>query len=517
VSAPKPPPSLGGAVTEWMEAHLVHGPGDIQGEPYRLDDEQRLFVFRAYELRPNGRRQYRRAVLSRRKGRAKTELGAAIAATELLGPCRFGGWDEQGDPIAVPVRAPDIPCVATAEDQAELLYGALCAMTEASPTLAPLVDVGKERIFLRDRPGSAYLVSSRSRTRDGGRPTFTPADEPHLWTTPELKSLHSTLNRNLLKRKSADPWMLETTTMFRPGEESVAELSYRYGMQVLAGEIDDPYLLFDHLAASMDWDLDDPAQLRAAIVEASGLAAGWTDIDAIVNEFHDPQFDDADSRRFWLNQLVVAADQWLDPEAWRACEARPAIEVAAGEAITLGFDGSKFDDSTALIGCRLQDGHIFTIGIWEKPDGPEGLGWEVPRLEVDAAVARTMETYGVVRFYADPPYWQDEVDNWQAQWGDVVDHWWTNRERQMALALERTHTAVARREVTHDGDARLTRHVQNARRDERRSGTLIRKPRRHGPDKIDAAMAAVLAVEARGDAIAAGALKPKRPSRLVAF
>jgi len=56
----------------------------------------------------------------------------------------------------------------------------------------------------------------------------------------------------------------------------------------------------------------------------------------------------------------------------------------------------------------------------------------------------------------------------------------------------------------------LTRHVLNARKRAVRSGDVITKDRHNSPRKIDAAVAATLAYEARADAIAAGELVPKR-------
>ena len=50
----------------------------------------------------------------------------------------------------------------------------------------------------------------------------------------------------------------------------------------------------------------------------------------------------------------------------------------------------------------------------------------------------------------------------------------------------------------------LTRHVLNARRREGRMGITISKEYPRSPKKIDAAMAAVLAYEARADAVASG-------------
>jgi len=78
--------SLGYQVLDWIETYLVHGPGDVEGEPITVDDEFAAFIVRAYELNRDGSRRVRRAVLSRPKGRAKSELAAFVACVEALGP-----------------------------------------------------------------------------------------------------------------------------------------------------------------------------------------------------------------------------------------------------------------------------------------------------------------------------------------------------------------------------------------------------------------------------------------------
>lgn len=110
--------TLGPLVVAWIETHLVHGPGDVQGQRIELDDEQVRFLFDCYVIDMNGRRLVRRAVFSRPKGRAKSELAAAIVCVEALGPVRFRGWDHDGRPLGRPVKGPYIPCVATEEGQA---------------------------------------------------------------------------------------------------------------------------------------------------------------------------------------------------------------------------------------------------------------------------------------------------------------------------------------------------------------------------------------------------------------
>ncbi len=111
-----------------------------------------------------------------------------------------------------------------------------------------------------------------------------------------------------------------------------------------------------------------------------------------------------------------------------------------------------------------------------------------------------METYDVVRGYLDPPLWQTEIDSWSREYGDpAIIRYPTNRARFMA-AVERFRTDLIEGKLRHTGDERLTRHVLAAQVREARGGYWLDKT----VDKIDAAIAAVLAYEARCDALAAG-------------
>jgi len=90
-----PWPTLGEGVCEFIESRLVHGPGDVLGQPVTLTDEERILIFRAYEVFPHGharagRRRFKRVVYSRRKGARKTELAAWLAIVEMdpAGPVR---------------------------------------------------------------------------------------------------------------------------------------------------------------------------------------------------------------------------------------------------------------------------------------------------------------------------------------------------------------------------------------------------------------------------------------------
>src|SRR4051794_31423391 len=261
---------------------LVHGPGDVQGQPIELDDEQVKFVLAAYAIDDFGRRQIRRGVFSRPKGRAKSELAALLVCAEALGTVRFRGWDQDGRPLGGPVQAAYIPCVATEETQAGTVYGAAEFMLrEGAVSATPGLDLGQTRVFLPDG-GKVVAITAKASSKEGGRETFAVFDETHLFVTPELIRLHETIRRNLAKRRTAEPWSLEVSTMYAPGEESVAELTHRYAETLTADKARRVGLLFDHRQAPADIDFEDDDELRAALVEAYGAAAGWIDLERMV-------------------------------------------------------------------------------------------------------------------------------------------------------------------------------------------------------------------------------------------
>ena len=109
--------TLGWQVLAWTRAYLLQPDGPTAGEPWVFTPEQARMVLRLYAIDAAGRFTYRRAVIRRCKGWGKDPLLAAIAAAELCGPCRFGGWDAEGKPVAVEHPAPWIQCAAVSQDQ----------------------------------------------------------------------------------------------------------------------------------------------------------------------------------------------------------------------------------------------------------------------------------------------------------------------------------------------------------------------------------------------------------------
>lgn len=530
-------PTLGGQVCDFIEQNMVFGPGDLRGQPVVLDDERRALIYRMYEVFPKGhrlagRRRFQRCAVSLPKGLGKTELAALVTACELHpeAPVRCTGFSRKGEPIGGPVTDPYIPMVAYTEEQSdELAYGALRVILEEGP-LKDDFDIGLERITRKKGDGKAVSLSSNPNARDGARTTFSVLDETHRWTLPRLRLAHQTMANNLAKRKKSQPWMLEITTAPEPGTGSVAESTMDYARQVEDGRVTDASLFFFHRQAGDEHDLTTAEGARAAVIEASGAAADWRDIDAIVSLWNDPTTDRTYWERVWCNRLVRSEAQAFDVPRWKEL-AKPESPVKPGDLITIGFDGAMFHDSSGIVCTHVETGYQWKPGVWECPPGGEKRNppWQVPAAEVDALVHQLFARYRVWRMYADPPYWQAWIAKWQGEFDagrsdqdKRVIEWWTNRRRPMSLALEGFVTAVRDGSLTHDGDRDVTRHMGNARKKELHELDeqgkhlwLIQKERPDSPQKIDLAMAAVLSWEARTDAIAAGALKAEKQYQMV--
>jgi phage terminase large subunit-like protein len=241
--------------------------------------------------------------------------------------------------------------------------------------------------------------------------------------------------------------------------------------------------------------------------------ASWQTLEILGERHASPSMLPWQWARFACGIWVGAEAWWVSGEDWHQAATEERLEP--GDRICLGFDGSRYGDATALVACRLEDGLLEPLGIWEQL--PEQEGWEVPVGEVDKALSQAMDRFKVVRGYFDPPLWQTEIDQWAREFGETqVMRFHTSRSR-MQGATERFRTDLVAGRVSHTGDEHLTKHVLNAQVRETRGGYWLAKARPGGTDRIDAAVAAVLAYEARADALSAGEGEERKPGQLVTF
>jgi hypothetical protein len=535
-SEPGEVPTLGWQAIDWITEYLA-APDRAEYEPFVLYPEQEDFVLRFYEIDPRlGKRRFYRGVISRPRGWGKSPFLAALACLEALGPVVFDGWDAAGQPVAKPwaeVRTPLVQILAVSEDQTKNTWSPLLEMLREGPAVDEYPGLEPMDTFVNLPRGRIEAKTSSARTVKGNRAVFAVMDQTEEWVRSNGGlNLFEKVKNNALKVGGT---FVESPNAYIPGEDSVAERSANFWAQIREKRTRSSGLYYDHREAPGDTDLTSKKSLVKGLRIAYGDSSGHPDgcviheppcppghvgIDLLVEGIQDLTSDEQVSRSDFLNQITHASDSWISNPEWSAC-ANPSKTVEPRDPVTLGFDGSRKrargkTDATALIGCRVSDGHLFKVDVWEHPDGVED--WSVPVEQVDAAVRSAFEKFNVVGFYADPAMWETYVASWEARYrrklkvgpaGHPIE-WWTSRIGATETAVDQFREAVVSGDMTHDGASEIARHVLNARRRERGTHTVIAKEHPASSKKIDAAYAAVLAWQARLDAVAKGLGKPPR-------
>lgn len=559
--------SLGWLAVEWMHHFCIHGKGDISGTPLNpriegaipLSDELAGLTVDCYALAANGRRLYESVFFSRAKGYDKSGQAARFALFEAMGPCRFAGWAEggevfewmdfryqyqPGEAMGRVITSPFVRVMATEEAQTGNVYDVIWQNCMDGPlryAFAREEDIGLSRIYLPDG-GEIRPSTAGSASKDGGLESFAVFDETHLYNNNQLRNMYATVRRNLGKRNAAQPWSFEPSTMYKPGQNSVAEQSHKLAQDIRDGKARAARLLFDHREGFADTDVDDEASLRRGLEEAY-RGADYMDIDRLITEFWDPRNDRGESIQFFLNRPTSAGGKAFDLDKWDA-NVVPAEDAeryrAPGEKVALGFDGARTRDGTSLRATHLESGFQWTLGYWERPEGsalakwldehPGYEDWEIDEAEVNAAVEDAMDTYDVRKLYADTSRWEGVVAGWAGKYNHedppkvVVVKWPVQLRKRTAIACKAYASAIIAGEVLHDGNAVSRQHIANSFReatnftdDDGSALWLITKERPASPRKIDDTYAGVLSWQARLDAIAAGALVEESTDLVFSF
>lgn len=526
---------------DWIFENLA-APDKAQFEPFELYREQEDFVLRFYELDPLARNPFDRSVAGKRKisrgligrprGWGKSPFLAALACVEALGPVVPAGWDADGQPVGRPwadVRTPLVQIAAVSEEQTANTWAPLLEMLDG-----PVIDnyPGLEPLgtFVNLPRGRIEPKTAAARSIKGARAVFGVMDQTEEW----IPSNGGVLLANTMRTNAAKVGgsTIESPNAFVPGERSVAEQSAAYASSIRSGHALNDGLLYDHRESPPETDMFERESITAGLRVSYGDSSnhpdgcvihdppcepGHADLEALIVRIWDSDSDVQLSRADFLNQITHATDSWLSQPEWAACYNSEKV-IADRDPIVLGFDGSRarkrgITDSTALVGCRVSDGHLFLLNVWEHPKTEKE--WRVPVVEVDAAVRTVFATRNVVGMYADPPLWESYIAQWEADFNKKLqvkatrDHpiEWAmqgGNAKRTVEALASLHSAIVEGEMTHDGSEVLTRHFLNARNRAARAGMQIAKENPDSPNKIDAAVAATAAWQCRLDAIAAG-------------
>jgi hypothetical protein len=507
-----PEQSLGWEMLAFCGKWLQHS----RDVPWRFTLEQARFLLWWYSLEPDGSFTYRDGVFQRLKGHGKDPLGACLCTFELVGNCRLADWDN-GHPVGKDNPDAWIQTAAVSLEQTKNTMRLLPGLITPAARAQFGIQVQKEHVHALGDTRFMQAVTSSPTTLEGARPSLTLMNETHHWLDNNSGTeMADVIERNATKSPGGTARTLRITNAYEPGDDSVAQRdreaweAAQTGRKGVPGSIG---LLYDSLEAAADAPLT--PEYAPEIIETIRGDSTWLHVPTIVQSIMDSRNPPSRSRRFWYNQVVAAEDAWMSPMDWDPLAA-PGQVVMPDEPVVAFFDGSKSEDSTGLVGCRISDGHVFRIASWTKPPGSRGDGWIVPREEVHEEVMAMFGAYRVKAFFADPSdtrddegerFWEPMIDNWHRLFGRQLTVWavkggdrqhsisWDMRSPlrtgEFTEAAMRFVTEVASGSFTHDGDRVLRIHMLNARRRPNKYGITLGKETRDSSRKVDLAVCAV--------------------------
>ncbi|WP_156997159.1 terminase [Agromyces aureus] len=491
-----------------------------RGVPWQFTAEQARMWLWWYAVDERGTFVFdREGVIQRLKGHGKDPWGAVYCANELVGLPVFDGFSK-GETLATEQPDAWVQVLAVTLEQTKNTMRLFPRLFTDDAKAEYRLAIGKEHIYALGDERYLQALTSNPTALEGKRPTATLANETHHWRANNNGiDMYEALSRNAAKSaEGVNGRLLQLSNAYEPGMDSVLErtrLAYELA-QARPDEILLQGLMYDSLEAGPEAPLIDPdnPDVINDVIESVRGDSTWLNVKRLRKQVEDPRIPPSQSRRFWYNQITANEESWADPFAVER-QARPESKLEARDEIALFFDGSKSDDATAIVACRISDGQVFTMGLWQAPPKARRGTWTVPRGDVNQRVRQIFKAYRVVGFFADPShtredgtldrYWAPLVDEWHRDFGGQLLVWPQNNKHSVSFDMSNRHGEGAKfveaaelfvedlenGDLFHDGNPELMRHMKNARRFPTQHGVSLMKDGPESPRKIDLAVCAV--------------------------
>jgi phage terminase large subunit-like protein len=410
----------------------------------------------------------RQALVSIPAGNGKSSLAAALGLFGLL---------------ADGVEGAQILVVASDERQARIIFRTAKRMVELESRLSTRVNIYSDYLH-EPRTDSVFMaLPADAGSLQGWDPSLAIIDELHVVTDDTFEAMAARAG------KRDHSLLLAISTPPKAGAEGVMLRLVEHGR---AG--DDPSFYFKEFAAPAGCAVDD----EEAWAIANPALDDFLFRDALRATLP-PKMREGAFRRYRLGQWTQLDDAWLPPGVWADCT--DATRVIADQAeVVLGFDGSFSGDCTALVAATVEaEPHLELVRLWEPPEGITDS--RVPIIEVEDTIRAAARRWRVRQVAADPYRWSRSLEILDGEGLEVLEY--PQTPARMGPATSRFYEAVVNRTLTHDGSSGMARHVANAILKEDSRGAQLRKEQKQSRRRIDAAVAAVMALDVAADLAAA--------------
>ncbi len=489
--------SRGDYVIDWIETHCVYTVGRWLGKPVNLLEWQKDFIRLMFAVDPtSGMRWYRWVLLGVPKKNGKTELAGWLALYFMIGDNEPGAW---------------VACAASADHQADLVFGAAKRCAEWSPTLSKVCVATDREITVPSLPGARLVrVTAGTGTNDGPSWHAIICDELHEWPDPKGTKLWEILTNGIGGREQ--PIILQITTAGFD-LETVCGQQYLLGKQLVQDHTIDPYYLFYW------FEPDDENVDHSSLDVWKDVNPSWGATLPYPEKYLRDQFTkktESTFRRYFLNQWVEAEDLWLPYGTWDQCEDQ-AYDLDPELPLYVGVDGALKRDTFAIVAWQRQEiddpdelerfedlyrelgietparftRDVIRSWMFENPyprGHPAHEGW---KLNLQEPMTKLRE----LRQEFQQPAAMDE-DEWEIEGpimgydpyalelvaSDLRDEGlnmveFPQTDARMCPASELVYEKVVTGVVAHDGSPRLRRHIQSAVPKVKERGWRITRPK----------------------------------------
>ena len=443
--------TLGDDIIEFIETYVPpkNIRASVKKRGWKLEEWQKFKLRNQFELNEYGFLRYREYYFSVAKQNGKSWMETGIQLYFLTKSADVMGY-----------RAFNF---ASSRRQAKEIFDHASKIANENDVLSEVIKVYKDRFLENTYTGGTLIpLSNNFKAAQGPSPVYTTADE--IWSMFNLTGESDAweLNYEGLVQSSAnrDESQVSMATTAGTNLNAFAYQKYTYGKE-LSLDLTTPNQTY----GAMVWEADEDGDIsdrQQWIYANPNLAPGvdimaMTDMEAAYAKAE--AFGSYNFETFRLNKWLrhgkaegFIMESFL--EEWRDRQG----DIALGEPVCLGFDGSTVKDSTVIVAISLKTGFMKILKIWEKP--AREPNWRVKVNEVEAEMDLIFKQYDVKYLYGDPSKYVDSFEKWIKKFGKIV--------RDEPPTISRfTPYATRFREALYEGkltwnDDKLKEHFLNA-------------------------------------------------------
>lgn len=308
-------------VCRFVERYLKVPEGALVGQPLKLADFQRRFIYDIY-----GRGQItRRAYLSIARKNSKSTTIAALLLAHLVGP--------------EAVQNSQIVSGAMSREQASLIFDLACKMINLSPELSEITHVipSGKRLIGKPRNVEYKALAAEGKTAHGLSPVLAILDEIGQVNGPRSDFIDAITTSQGAHEK---PLLIAIST------QAATDADLFSIWLDDAKNSKDPSIVSHVYTAPKDCDLMDREAWKAAN-PALGLFRSEKDVEEQANQAVRMPSSSATFRWLTLNQRVSTVSPFVSQDSWTACGAEPA--PLGGLVAFGGLDLSARTDLTGFV------------------------------------------------------------------------------------------------------------------------------------------------------------------------